>query len=82
MIFGEPEVTTGAAGDLQQITGLAKQVIKSPSICFQLLTFKLQLTLSVSILETYKTQNHHYPKTHKVNFKILEIFSYLEQKWF
>ncbi|KEH37369.1 ATP-dependent zinc metalloprotease FTSH protein [Medicago truncatula] len=26
IIFGEPEVTTGAAGDLQQITGLAKQV--------------------------------------------------------
>ena len=26
VIFGEPEVTTGAAGDLQQITGLAKQV--------------------------------------------------------
>lgn len=27
VIFGEPEVTTGAAGDLQQITSLAKQVI-------------------------------------------------------
>lgn len=26
IIFGEPEVTTGAAGDLQQITGLARQV--------------------------------------------------------
>ncbi|KAI8029621.1 hypothetical protein LOK49_LG01G02941 [Camellia lanceoleosa] len=26
VIFGEPEVTTGAAGDLQQITGLAKKV--------------------------------------------------------
>jgi len=26
IIFGEPEVTTGAAGDLQQITSLAKQV--------------------------------------------------------
>ena len=26
VIFGEPEVTTGAVGDLQQITGLAKQV--------------------------------------------------------
>jgi ATP-dependent Zn protease len=26
IIFGEPEITTGAAGDLQQITGLAKQV--------------------------------------------------------
>ena len=37
VIFGEPEVTTGAAGDLQQITSLAKQVINSPSICFQLL---------------------------------------------
>lgn len=29
VIFGEPEVTTGAAGDLQQITGLAKQVLHS-----------------------------------------------------
>ncbi|KAI8024193.1 hypothetical protein LOK49_LG03G03291 [Camellia lanceoleosa] len=27
MIFGEPEVTTSAAGDLQQITGLAKQMV-------------------------------------------------------
>ncbi|PON69356.1 Peptidase [Parasponia andersonii] len=27
IIFGEPEVTTGAAGDLQQITGLAKQMV-------------------------------------------------------
>lgn len=27
IIFGEPEVTTGAAGDLQQITGLARQVL-------------------------------------------------------
>lgn len=27
VIFGEPEVTTGAAGDLQQITSLAKQVL-------------------------------------------------------
>lgn len=35
VIFGEPEVTTGAAGDLQQITGLAKQVIQSLHICFQ-----------------------------------------------
>lgn len=26
VIFGAPEVTTGAAGDLQQITSLAKQV--------------------------------------------------------
>jgi cell division protease FtsH len=26
IIFGDSEVTTGAAGDLQQITGLAKQV--------------------------------------------------------
>lgn len=29
IIFGEPEVTTGAVGDLQQITGLAKQVYKT-----------------------------------------------------
>lgn len=29
VIFGEAEVTTGAAGDLQQITGLAKQVTSS-----------------------------------------------------
>jgi len=28
VIFGESEVTTGAAGDLQQVTGLAKQVTK------------------------------------------------------
>ncbi|CAA6656137.1 unnamed protein product [Spirodela intermedia] len=27
IIFGEAEVTTGAAGDLQQITGLAKQMV-------------------------------------------------------
>ncbi|KMT19343.1 hypothetical protein BVRB_1g013460 [Beta vulgaris subsp. vulgaris] len=27
IIFGEPEVTTGAAGDLQQITGLPKQMV-------------------------------------------------------
>ncbi|KAK6134338.1 hypothetical protein DH2020_031961 [Rehmannia glutinosa] len=27
IIFGEPEVTTGAVGDLQQITGLAKQMV-------------------------------------------------------
>ncbi|KAL6561618.1 ATP-dependent zinc metalloprotease FTSH 2, chloroplastic [Orobanche minor] len=27
IVFGEPEVTTGAAGDLQQITGLAKQMV-------------------------------------------------------
>jgi cell division protease FtsH len=27
IIFGEPEVTTGAGGDLQQITGLAKQMV-------------------------------------------------------
>ncbi|GMH12636.1 hypothetical protein Nepgr_014477 [Nepenthes gracilis] len=27
VIFGEPEVTTGAAGDLQQITTLAKQMV-------------------------------------------------------
>lgn len=33
VIFGEPEVTTGAAGDLQQITGLAKQVY-IPSVPF------------------------------------------------
>lgn len=30
VIFGEPEVTTGAAGDLQQITSLAKQVYSCP----------------------------------------------------
>lgn len=30
VIFGEPEVTTGAAGDLQQITGLAKQASLNP----------------------------------------------------
>lgn len=27
VIFGEPEITTGAAGDLQQITQIARQVI-------------------------------------------------------
>lgn len=31
IIFGEPEVTTGATGDLQQITGLARQVKPSYS---------------------------------------------------
>lgn len=36
VIFGEPEVTTGAVGDLQQITGLAKQVSRLHS--FVLLT--------------------------------------------
>lgn len=30
VIFGEAEVTTGAVGDLQQITGLARQVQKFP----------------------------------------------------
>lgn len=28
VIFGEPEITTGAAGDLQQITQIARQVKK------------------------------------------------------
>lgn len=32
IVFGESEVTTGAAGDLQQISGLAKQVIKYASM--------------------------------------------------
>lgn len=31
VIFGDTEVTTGAAGDLQQITGLAKQVSNTAS---------------------------------------------------
>lgn len=26
VIFGEPEITTGAAGDLQQVTQIARQV--------------------------------------------------------
>ena len=34
VIFGEPEVTTGAAGDLQQITGLAKQASSQHSSSF------------------------------------------------
>lgn len=29
IIFGEPEITTGAAGDLQQITQIARQVFTS-----------------------------------------------------
>lgn len=33
IIFGEPEITTGAAGDLQQITQIARQV------CFKNLIF-------------------------------------------
>lgn len=27
VIFGEPEITTGAAGDLQQVTQIARQVL-------------------------------------------------------
>lgn len=80
VIFGEPEVTTGAAGDLQQITGLAKQVINSSSICFQLVTFKLQMSLSVSILNIYKTQYHHNPKISKQKIEDLRNFNCLEQK--
>lgn len=44
VIFGEPEVTTGAAGDLQQITGLAKQVYIPlvPSIlCLRILEWSI-----------------------------------------
>ncbi|CAN6476914.1 unnamed protein product [Victoria cruziana] len=32
VIFGDAEVTTGAAGDLQQITGLAKQVMEHSAV--------------------------------------------------
>lgn len=40
VIFGDTEVTTGAAGDLQQITSLAKQVSeKSSYFPFALLPF-------------------------------------------
>lgn len=34
VIFGEPEITTGAAGDLQQITQIARQVIYCVSLIF------------------------------------------------
>jgi ATP-dependent Zn protease len=40
VIFGEPEVTTGAAGDLQQITGLAKQVC---SLYMRLYQYELEI---------------------------------------
>lgn len=45
VIFGEPEVTTGAAGDLQQITGLAKQVIQHLHMLQALCNAKLPLVL-------------------------------------
>lgn len=32
VIFGEPEITTGAAGDLLQVTQIARQVIMCTSI--------------------------------------------------
>ena len=42
IIFGEPEVTTGAAGDLQQITGLAKQVLVNyVLLCYKISPFSL-----------------------------------------
>lgn len=48
VIFGESEVTTGAAGDLQQITGLAKQV--SPSLPLPLACLFLLLLTPLSSL--------------------------------
>ena len=47
VIFGEPEVTTGAAGDLQQITGLAKQVIK---LFFYLLQAMYNVKFTISFV--------------------------------
>nr|XP_018676806.1 PREDICTED: ATP-dependent zinc metalloprotease FTSH 2, chloroplastic isoform X1 [Musa acuminata subsp. malaccensis] len=45
VIFGESEVTTGAAGDLQQITGLAKQVSVT-TLLFSLQSIKKLLSLA------------------------------------
>ena len=39
IIFGEPEVTTGAAGDLQQITSLAKQVLVNYVLVLNYISF-------------------------------------------
>ena len=45
VIFGEPEVTTGAAGDLQQITSLAKQVgVHDFIFCFNVSHFSCSLS--------------------------------------
>ena len=39
IIFGEPEVTTGAAGDLQQNTSLAKQVLVNYVLVLNYISF-------------------------------------------
>ncbi|KAF3795222.1 ATP-dependent zinc metalloprotease [Nymphaea thermarum] len=46
VIFGDAEVTTGAAGDLQQITGLAKQVMEHSAIASAFLIIPSALTNS------------------------------------
>jgi cell division protease FtsH len=54
VIFGEPEVTTGAAGDLQQITGLAKQVTKNFNFIrvdqCSLCSTKISFTMSIYVM--------------------------------
>lgn len=51
VIFGEPEVTTGAAGDLQQITSLAKQVgVRDFILCCDVSVFTCSLFFSCLLL--------------------------------
>lgn len=53
VIFGESEVTTGAAGDLQQITGLAKQVSVT-TLLFSLQSIKKLLSLARQMVNDNK----------------------------
>lgn len=54
VIFGEPEVTTGAGGDLQQITGLAKQVVHNVNHFYIYKVFGLTASLQFNCSFTHK----------------------------